>query len=184
MLEAHESGYCHIHALLYFKEHSWRGFRWDGWKDGKRIIKYRVDNVEPLKNGWKGGFADVLLMHSSKAGFGYVGKYLSKSIEHRSGDSKTVKTLALSWFFRKRSFSISGHLAQLYSDLIKQLNSNSNLTCDIIVGFGGEIVLCGVAEWSLYGFVKGLIDGWGDHWQKISMNRLVELENSSHLEKR
>jgi len=182
--EAHESGYCHIHAWLYFRERSWRGFRWDGWKNGKRVITYRADKVELFKAGWKGGFADILLMNSSRAGSDYLAKYLSKSCDIKSQDGKVVKTLALSWFFRKRSFSISGHLAKLYSDLIKQLNSNSNLTCDVIIGFSEEVVFCGVAEWSLYGFVKGFVDGWEDHWQKIPINRLVELEDSGRLEKR
>jgi hypothetical protein len=184
VFESHESGYCHIHALLYFRERSWRGFRWDGWKNGKRVIKYRADEVELLKAGWRGGFADVLLMNSTKAGFNYLAKYLSKSVDYKAEDGKAVKTLALAWFFRKRSFSISGHLAQQYSDLIKQLNSNSNLTCDIELPFDGSVVFCGVAEWNLYGFVKGFVDGWGDQWRKISGNELLELENEGRFEKR
>jgi hypothetical protein len=182
VFEAHESGYCHIHALLYFRGRSWRGFRWDGWKNGKRVTKYRVDEVELLKAGRRGGFADVLLMSSTKAGFNYLIKYLSKSVDCKAEDGKAVKTLALSLFFRKRSFSISGHLAQQYSDLIKQLNSNSNLTCDIELSLDGSVVFCGVAEWSLHGFVKGFVDGWGDHWQKVSRNMLVELEESGRIE--
>jgi hypothetical protein len=182
VFESHESGYSHIHALLYFRERSWRGFRWDSWKNGKRVTKYRADKVESLKVGWRGGFADVLLMSSTRAGFGYLTKYLSKSVDFKAEDSKAVKTLALSWFFRKRSFSISGHLAQQYSDLIKQLSNNSNLTCDIELAFDGSVVFCGVTEWNLYGFVKGLVDGWGDHWQKISRTMLVELEESGRIE--
>jgi hypothetical protein len=49
--------------------------------------------------------------------------------------------------------------------------------------FDGSVVFCGIAEWSLYGFVKGFVDGWGDHWQKIPVNRLVELEESGRLDR-
>jgi len=74
VFEAHESGYCHVHAVLYFRNTIWKGFRWGEWVNGKRQITYRVDRVGEL---------------------------------------------ALCWFFRKRSFSFSGHLSELYGDLIK-----------------------------------------------------------------
>lgn len=57
------------------------------------------------------------------------------------------------------------------------------LTCDMDLCFDGSVVFCGIAEWSLYGFVKGFVDGWGDHWQKIPVNRLVELEESGRLDR-
>ena len=140
--------------------------------------------MEEFKKGWRGGFADILLMNTSNAGFYYLTKYLSKSVEYKKEDSKSVKTLALCWFFRKRSFSVSGHLSELYSDLIKQLNSISNLTCDFTVGFDNSIVFHGVVEWSLYGFVKGFVDGWQDHWHEISKEELERLETEGNLERR
>jgi hypothetical protein len=178
---------------MFFREHSWRGFRWDTFKNGRRYVSYRVDQVQEFRKGWRGGFSDILLMNSCRAGFNYCAKYLLKAVslrdaEQSSGgankETKHVKTLALSWFFRKRSFAISGGLAQLYSDLIKQLNSNSNLTCDVVIGFSGEVVFCGVVEWSLHGFVRGFVDGWGDHWQKVARDELLELENLGRFEKK
>jgi hypothetical protein len=97
-------------------------------------------------------------------------------------DEARLKTLAFCWYFRKRSFSLSRYIAQLYSDLINDLKSNSNLNCDIELCLDGDVVFCGVAEWSLYGFVKGFIEGWGDHWRKISRDELAELESLGFLD--
>jgi hypothetical protein len=119
----------------------------------------------------------------SRAGFSYLTKYLSKSTEYKKDDSKSVITLALCWFFRERSFSVSGHLSKLYSDLIKQLNSISNLTCDFTVGFDNSTVCHGVVEWSLYGFVRGFVDGWSDNWHDISKEELEKLEIEGLLER-
>jgi len=68
--------------------------------------------------------------------------------------------------------------------LINTLKSNSNLNCDIELRFDGSVNFCGVAEWHLYGFVREFVDGWGDHWQRIPVNRLVELEKYGSIEKR
>ena len=42
VFESHISGYCHIHAVLYFHEKEWLGFRWNY----KGKIRYRVDDRE------------------------------------------------------------------------------------------------------------------------------------------
>ena len=67
---------------------------------------------------------------------------------------------------------------------IQQLNSISNLTCDFTVGFDNSIVFYGVVEWSLYGFVKSFVDGWGDYWHKITKEELEKLEVEGLLERR
>jgi len=58
------------------------------------------------------------------------------------------------------------------------------LTCDFTIGFEDSVVFHGVAEWSLYGFVKGFVDGWEDHWQKIPAGILMKLEDSGRLDKK
>jgi len=52
-------------------------------------------------------------------GFYYLKKYLLKSIDKESNDSKTLKTLALGWLFNKRAFSVSGKFHQMLTDLKK-----------------------------------------------------------------
>jgi len=79
---------------------------------------------------------------------------------------------------------LSGYLSELCSDLIQALNSISNLTCDFTVGFDNSIVFHGVVEWALYGFVKGFVDGLGDHWRDISARELEKLEAEGKLERR
>jgi hypothetical protein len=61
-----------------------------------------------------------------KGAFNYVKKYVVKACDNSLGDLKGKKTLALSWFFQKRSFSLSGDLAKTYSDLIEEQYANSN----------------------------------------------------------
>lgn len=48
-----------------------------------------------LNADWRGGFADILLMDSSKAAFGYSAKYLSKILRYDAADSKATRTLVL-----------------------------------------------------------------------------------------
>ena len=67
---------------------------------------------------------------------------------------------------------------------IQQLNSISNLTCDFTIGFDNSIVFHGVVQWSLYGFVKGFVNGWGDHWRDIPKKELEKLEVEGLLERR
>jgi hypothetical protein len=85
---------------------------------------------------------------------------------------------------RKNKDKESGHLSESYSDLIKQLNSISNLTCDFALGFDISIVFHGVVEWSLYDFVRGFVENWGDHWRDIPTKELEKLEVEGLLERR
>jgi len=67
-------------------------------------------------------------MSSLAGGFHYLKKYLLKNINVEKADSKTLKTLALCWAYRKRAFSVSGLFRRLLSDLITYLhNSNRRL---------------------------------------------------------
>jgi len=180
VFESHVSGYVHVHMVLYFHEKEWNGFRWDC----KGKIRFRVDDREVFRRNWRGGFSDILLLQNSHAGFRYLSKYLTKCVAYEKDDVKGTRTLSMCWFFRKRSFAISGALTRLYSDVIQQLDSISNLTCDFTVRFDNSIVFYGVTEWSLYGFVKGFVDGWQDHWHEISKEELERLESQGKLERR
>jgi hypothetical protein len=180
--ESHEDGYCHVHAVLLFREAKFRGFRWDKFKDGKRIITYRVDQVEPFKAGWRGGFADIQLCSSVKGAFSYISKYLTKSVSNDEEGGKGVKTLALSWYFRKRSFSVSGGFAEVYGDLIID-RDNSNLFVPYVLTFDGKKIECEVSKWHLYGFVKGDHVKWARDFRKMELSEINDLEEKGLIER-
>jgi len=180
--ESQEDGYCHVHAVLLLREAKFRGFRRDKFKDGKRIITYRVDQVEPFKAGWRGGFVDVQLCNSVKGAFYYISKYLAKSVSKDEEGGKAVKTLALSWYFRKRSFSVSGGFAEVYSDLIID-RDNSNLFVPYVLTFDGKKIECEVSKWHLYGFVKGDHVKWAKNFRKMELSEINDLEEKGLIER-
>jgi len=182
--ESQVDGYCHIHAVLLFKETKLRGFRWDKFKNGHRIITYRVDNVEPFKVAWGGGFSDVQLCHSVKGAFRYISKYLVKTVYADGEEGNPVtKTLALSWFFHKRVFSVSGDIAKVYSDLIFSLNSNSNSFVPYFLLFDGSKLECEVAKWHLYGFLKGDHVKWKKNFQLHDRSEIDRLEDEGLIDR-
>lgn len=185
--ESHEDGYPHIHAVLRFKSVKWAGFPWVN-KDGKNV--FLVQDVDEIKAGWpeRCGFADVELCNSAGRAAHYISKYVSKSATLDHADNKGVKTLAMSWYFHKRAFSISGAIVQNYRvDLIEQHLSNSNGSSRSFAHFkclDGTILAYEVVSWKLYGVVRGNVDGWGGSWADVSKKKLVELEETEQLELR
>jgi hypothetical protein len=147
-------------------------FRVSGWfRNGHRIITYRIDKVEPFKAGWRGGYADFQLCHNVKGAFRYISKYLAESVLRGEGNKTRERTLALSWFFHKRSFSISGDIAQVYSDLILSPYGNSNAVVPYFRLLDGSTLKCEVSKWKLYGFVKGDHVKWGCNFREIDVQR-------------
>ena len=122
--ESHKDGFCHVHALFFFKDYSFKGF---SHRNSKGKLEYLVNNHDrdAIAKSWKHGFIKVKLMSGSKSGFRYMKKYLTKSVKADDRDSKTVKTLALCWYFNKRAFSLSRDWQLGVHDLIS-CNSNSN----------------------------------------------------------
>jgi hypothetical protein len=115
----------------------------------------------------------------SRAGFSYLTKYLSKSTEYKKEDNKSVKTLALCWFFRKRSFTVSGHLSKLYSDLIRIMH-NSNKRA-VQVSLSGEALL--EEKFSVLGFVPIDVVGLGkDVWSAMLSSKQISAVDQFLLE--
>ena len=82
-------------------------------------------------------------------GFRYLKKYLLKSIDAENKDSKAFKTLALTWLFNQRAFSVSGKFRQMLTDLNKTKHNSNHKTRQTTLK--GEII----QEYSYYvlGFV-------------------------------
>jgi len=114
--EAHQKpdhrGYPHIHILLIFHTATFTVFRYKS--------RWRIEEKPDFE--WEWGFSDVQAMESIPDGIKYITKYIKKV----HGHIRNNLTLALTWFYRKQSFSLSRTL----SDLIRAVR-NSNLQDDM-----------------------------------------------------
>lgn len=174
--ESHESGVCHVHALLLFREYEFKGC----WADRHRQWRVSSADRDRVKAHWGHGFSDVQAVSSVRGGFYYVGRYLNKAADVQKTGSKGLKTLALCWFFRKRSFSISGAFRSVYHDLIKSLR-NSKFRREFIVCLDGVKRVVGVVDWHLMGFIKGDFPDWDENFQELGFSDVVDLERGDQI---
>ena len=158
--EAYESGYPHVHMILFFHDHEFETFFYNGaWRiQGKQ--------GSPLET-YNAGYTDVEALASLKGGIRYITKYLFKVHGVLSGqgsprgqeEAPMVNfveasthgdfTMSLMWLFRKRAYSISGDFIEFIRDLS---NSKSNRPRR-----AGQVDLEGreVWVWRLRGFHTG-----------------------------
>ena len=130
VFEAYENGYPHIHCILLFEEKEFKVFM-----DKKG--QFRIKEKGVVASGWR-SHTDVKAMSSLGRGLSYLKKYLLKSIDVQNKDSKTLKTLALTWLFNKRAFSLSGKFRKMFIDLIKTKHNSNHKTTQITLE--GEII--------------------------------------------
>jgi hypothetical protein len=106
--EAFKSGYVHVHLILYFFDYSFPTFKRFSKKAGRDI--WRIDTWErdKLRRYWHSNI-DVQGMENMHESLRYLEKYIAKAsnLALNDSDNKGLKTVALSWAFRKRSFSVS-----------------------------------------------------------------------------
>jgi hypothetical protein len=101
--ESFENNYPHIHALLYMpnqKFMTWQEFN----KKGELVWVVGYENTQYMSKHYH-SFINVQGMPYLADGLKYLGKYITKASDL---SQKAVKTLSLTWGFRKRAFSI-GH---------------------------------------------------------------------------
>lgn len=105
--ESTEKGVPHIHCILYFPNYQFPTFL--KWSNKKRRHIWRIPfpEVEKLRKMWH-SFIDIQGMVNLADGLKYLGKYLTKGTDLESGDTsgKGLITLANTWAFRKRAFSL------------------------------------------------------------------------------
>lgn len=144
--EAHESGYPHIHMILFFKESWLKVFKYHN--------KFRCKITPLIKLLWSRpnyvmvegkrkiaktgavrlGFVDVLAVNNLGGGIRYICKYvlkMNKALENsvKSERDKLILTLALNWLHGRRAFAISGDFIRVMSDYRRdRLKHNSNLS--------------------------------------------------------
>jgi len=152
-------------------------------RKGKRRFRVVGETWYTLKDGWTHGYTDFELVDSVRGGVYYLAKYLSKSVSVKQAGSKGVKGLAMCWWTRKRSFSISGDFIAHYHDVI---TPNSNSTQDVrITEVGvdvlGSPVFLKVTKWKLLGFLHSDHVIWAADFAIIDGSRLVPLEDGSRF---
>lgn len=113
--EATKNGYPHIHTLLLFHDYLFETKKIYS-RQRKRFI-WIVKEKTNIAKHWHSNI-DIQGVSNMKGSLLYLKKYLSKSIDRTTKANNVVNTLALTWYYHKRSFSIS-------PDLIKYLH-NSN----------------------------------------------------------
>ena len=105
--ESHKSGYPHIHCLIYFSKKEFL-VHWHVPKKKGKSPQWRLNwqTKEKIANMWKGGkIVDIFGVYNSKLAFHYLGKYLYKYLTDKG--SKATLTRAMTWYHRKRAFSLS-----------------------------------------------------------------------------
>ncbi len=96
-----------------------------------------------------------------------------KGVSVEKAGSKAVKGLAMCWIFRKRSFSLSGYLAKLYTDAISQY-SNSN---KVVFGYrrlDDSGVLLEVSRWKVIGFMESEVVRW-TYFQLLNDDEMADV---------
>jgi hypothetical protein len=105
--ESTEKGFPHIHCILYFPDYEFPTFlKWSKTKK-RHIWRIPFPEVEKLKGLWH-SFIDVQGMVNLADGLKYLGKYVTKGTDLESDDTsgKGLITLANTWAFRKRAYSL------------------------------------------------------------------------------
>lgn len=149
-------GYPHIHILLVFQDAEFKVFRHN--------LKYRI--VEKPDFEWEWGWVDVQACRDLKDGISYIAKYIGKAhnIGSRAGDASPPEelTLALTWFYGKRGWSLS----RAFNDLIRTLHNPNPVDPFAVVdspikwylmGFWGAAPLQLILDDAELGFTRKLL---------------------------
>jgi hypothetical protein len=105
--ESSKQGYPHIHCILYFPDNGFPTFLKWSKKQKRHVWRIPFPEVEKLRNLWH-SFIDVQGMVNLADGLKYLGKYVTKGTDLESDDltGKGLITLANTWAFRKRAYSL------------------------------------------------------------------------------
>lgn len=191
--ESYESGYPHVHVVMMFEEAQFSVF--PHWSEKENKLTFRIKEKGEISDLWH-SHVDVQAISSLSAVFTYLKKHQEKIILGLSGsiqegdhpkvgfdleNIKGLRTLFLSWIFRKRSFSLSGSFREKISDLISHLR-NSNML-ELQVDLNGDVVLewkyrfLGVCSGEELGIPSGI---WVKRLEKKEIERFFEKREGFH----
>ena len=183
--ESYESGFPHVHAVMLFQETEFNVFPHYDRKEGK--LTFRISEKNQISELWH-SHVDIQAISSLRNVFTYLKKHQEKIILGLSGsvqegsdpigfnveNIKGLRTLFLSWIFRKRSFSVSGHFREVLGDLISHLhNSNMERQVDL---FGKvvpewEFEFLGIFSGSELGIPSGI---WVKKLSEVEVSALLD----------
>lgn len=159
--ESFESGYPHVHAVMFFEEAKFEVKPY--WSEDENKLTFRVEEKDEIAELWH-SFVDIQAISSLSNVFTYLKKHQEKIILGLSGsvqegenpkkgfdleNIKGLRTLFLTWIFRKRSFSVSGDFREKLGDLISHLhNSNMGKQVDLEGNFVSEWKFTFLGIWS------------------------------------
>lgn len=107
---AHETGYPHIHALIYFEGIEFTAVRHVGTRGANKgevsfRLPTRLNDKQRIKDCWEHGFVDIRCVSETSKGFTDIMKYCTN--EFGSGKGKSDLNNAMLWYFGKQSFAMS-----------------------------------------------------------------------------
>lgn len=159
-------GYPHIHIFLVFQDAEFTVFRYNR--------KYRITEKPDFE--WEWGWVDVQACRDLEDGISYIAKYIGKA-HNVNVDNPILLTLALTWFYGKRGWSLS----RAFSDLIRMLHNSNDIASDeggpspikwTLEGFYGGYPLQLILDDALLGFTRKILapqfwdiygsEGWTD----------------------
>lgn len=119
--ESFSNGHPHVHALLIFRDHEFqvvprndeKGFYW-GIKDDVSLDRYWHSRIK------------ISASSSLHGGAKYISKYITKSAELTEEMTNNAKTLALTWLYNRRAFSVSGKLPEALGVLNLNCTTKTN----------------------------------------------------------
>lgn len=126
-------GYPHIHALIVFHNYKFSCQKRYSFKRGYHIWRINDEEKEQISKYWH-SFVDIEACSSLNNPLRYLRKYITKSITVDIKNQHVLNTLALTWYFHKRSFSVSNDLIRLLhnSNPIKKIYAQTDLLGNIL----------------------------------------------------
>ena len=114
-------GYPHIHLVLLFEDSEFNVWRnWEQDREGKFGFVYRIQEKDELHNQGKwGAFIDVKAISSLSALYNYAKKHFFSSMDDEINN-------AVLWFYRKKSFIMSGVFREKLSSYIEFISTKHN----------------------------------------------------------
>jgi hypothetical protein len=170
--EGEAYGYPHIHALILFKEASFSAFpRIEEDKEGKTVLRYRIrEKYDVERQGKWHSFVDVQAISSVSKAVAYCKKY-AESVMY--GDSeKASLTCAMSWLYRKKSYTLTHGFQEAMNDLIVSLHVRKKVFQETLDG-----ELLPIWDWQFLGIRSAscLDIECSDVWVKSLSNSEMDL---------
>lgn len=152
--ESFSNGYVHVHMLIYFFETSFTFFTHKS-KDGKKT--YRIIDLQrrKLAKMWH-SFMDIQAVTDNGRDrlddvLSYVVKYKDEHLDPVQWNAKELLTMTACWYFRLRSFSVSGDFFGPEFELDKTLSQVGLATLQL--DLTGDVIT--EVTYEFLGMIKG-----------------------------